>query len=36
MENDLEAIDKDDKEDTEAWLNYIQSQQTSYTQSQQA
>ena len=36
MENDPEAVDKDDKEDTEAWLNYMQSQQTSYTQSQQA
>jgi len=23
MENDPEAIDKDDEEDTEAWLNYI-------------
>ena len=36
MENDPEATDKDDKEDTEAWLDYMQSQQTSYTQSQQA
>jgi len=26
MENDLEAADEDDKEDTEAWLNYMQSQ----------
>ena len=26
MENNLEATDKDDKEDTEAQLNYIQSQ----------
>jgi len=25
MENDLEAIDKDNKEDMEAWLNYMQS-----------
>jgi len=25
MENDPEAVDKDDKEDTEAWLNYMQS-----------
>ena len=33
MENNLEAIDKDNEEDTEAWLNYMQSQQTSYTQS---
>jgi hypothetical protein len=23
MENDLEAIDKDNKEDIEAWLDYI-------------
>jgi len=23
IENDLEAIDKDNKEDIEAWLNYI-------------
>ena len=36
MENDLEAIDKDNKEDMEAWLNYMQSQQTSGMQSQQA
>jgi len=36
MENDPEATDKDNKEDTEAWLNYMQSQQTSRTQSQQA
>ena len=39
MENDPEAIDEDDeddKEDTEAQLNYVQNQQTSYTQSQQA
>jgi len=25
MENDPEATDKDDEEDTEAWLNYMQS-----------
>ena len=31
MENDLEATDKDDEEDMEAWLNYMQSQQTSCT-----
>ncbi len=36
MENDLEAADEDDKEDTEAWLNYMQSQQTSCMQGQQA
>ena len=36
MENDSEATDKDDKEDIEAQLNYMQSQQTSRTQSQQA
>ena len=35
MENDPEAIDKDNKEDTEAQLNYMQSQQTSCMQSQQ-
>jgi len=23
MENDPEAVDKDDEEDMEAWLNYI-------------
>ena len=34
MENDPEATDKDNKEDTEAWLDYMQSQQTSCTQSQ--
>ena len=33
MENNLEAVDKDDKEDIKAWLNYIQSQQTFYMQS---
>ena len=27
MENDPEATDKDDEEDIEPWLNYIQSQQ---------
>jgi len=25
IENNLEAIDEDDKEDMEAWLNYMQS-----------
>ena len=27
MENDPEATDKDNEEDIEPWLNYIQSQQ---------
>ena len=36
MENNLEAIDKNNEEDMEAWLNYMQSQQTSCMQSQQA
>jgi len=31
IKNNEEAVDEDDEEDTEAWLNYMQSQQISYT-----